>query len=87
MNRLEYMIIPVKHIPENIMSQYTLYTLVFNSYTLVDIRKGHVRFTQKRLNAHLLRFGFKKYEYRPGLYARTTRETTFTLVDDDFGIK
>ena len=93
MNRFKYMRIPVKHIPEDIMFQYALQSLVVNGYVLVEIRKGRYGLpqigliAQKRLNAHLLKFGNKKYEHTPGLYAHTTRVTGFTLVVDDFGIK
>ena len=92
-NRFEYMRIPVKHILDDIMSQYALQSLVINSYVLVEIRKGMYGLpqtgliSQKRLNAHLLKFGYTKYEHTSGLYAHTTRATTFTLVVDNFGIK
>ena len=75
------------------MSQYALQSLVVNRYVLVEIRKGMYDLSQaeliaqKRLNAHLLKFGYKKCEHTPGLYTHTTRATTFTLVVDDFGIK
>ena len=75
------------------MSQYALQSFVVNGYVLVEIRKGMYGLpqagliAQKRLNAHLLKFGYKKCEHTPGLYAHTTLATTFTLVVDDFGIK
>ena len=85
--------IPVKHIPEDIMSQYVLQSLVVNGYVLVEIGKGMYGLLQagfiarKRLNTHLLKFSYKKSEHTPGLYAHTTRVTAFTLVVDNFGIK
>ena len=71
------MIIPVKHILEEIMSQYALHTLVFNGYVLVEIRKGVYGLlqagiiTQKILNAHLLKFDYKN--------ANTYQGRTYTL--------
>jgi len=64
--------IPVKHILDDIMSQYALQSLVINSYVLVEIRKGMYGLpqtgliSQKRLNAHLLKFGYTKYEHTSG---------------------
>ena len=40
MNRYEYMKIPVKHIPEDIMIQYNLKHLIVNDHVMVEIRKG-----------------------------------------------
>ena len=40
MNRYEYMKIPVKHIPEDIMIQYNLEHLIVNDHIMVEIRKG-----------------------------------------------
>ena len=40
MNRYEDMRIPVKHIPQDIMEQYTLHDLIENGHVLVEIRKG-----------------------------------------------
>ena len=40
MNRYEYMLIPVKHIPADTMIQYNLVPLVVNNNVLVEIRKG-----------------------------------------------
>ena len=39
MNRYEYMEIPVKHIPEDIMLQYNLAHLIVNDHIMVKIRK------------------------------------------------
>ena len=59
MNRYEYMKIPVKHIPEDIMLQYNLTNLIVNDHVMVEIRKGMyglpqaVIIAQERLNKHL----------------------------------
>ena len=93
MNRYECMLIPVKHIPEDIMLQYNLDPLVVNSTILVEIRKGIYELpqagliAQQRLNAHLYKHGYTPAASTPGLYIHHTRKTTFTLVVDDFGVK
>ena len=93
MNRFEYMRIPVKHLPDDIMEQYNLASLVVNGHVMVEIRKGMYGLpqagllAQQRLNAHLLKFGYNKCTHTPGLYTHHTRPTTFTFVVDDFGMK
>ena len=93
MNRYEYMLIPVKHIPEDIMLQYNLAPLVVNNNVLVEIRKGIYGLpqagliAQQRLNTHLSKHGYTPAASTPGLYIHHTRKTTFTLIVDDFGVK
>ena len=93
MNRYEYMQIPVKHIPEDIMIQYNLEHLIVNDHVMVEIRKGIYGLpqagiiAQERLNKHLKNYGYTPANSTPGLYTHHTRNTTFTLVVDDFGIK
>ena len=93
MNRYEYMEIPVKHIPEDIMLQYNLAHLIVNDRVMVEIRKGvyglpHVGIiAQERLNTHLKKYGYTPANSTPGSYTHNTRNTPFTLVVDGFGIK
>lgn len=60
---------------------------------MVEIRKGMYDLSQtgiianKRLQAHLCRYGYFPCPYNPGLYRHKILDTTFTLVVDDFGIK
>ena len=66
MNRYEYMKIPVKYTPEDIMLQYNLEHLIVNYHVMVEIMKGMYGLpqagiiAQERLNKHL-----KKYGYTP----------------------
>ena len=93
MNRFEYMRIPVKHIPEDIIHQYNLAGLIVNDHVLVEISKGMYGLpqagliTHERLNIHLAASGYTPSRYTPGLYTHNKQKTTFTLVVDDFGIK
>ena len=92
MNRFEYTRILVKHIPQDIMHQYNLAGLIVNDHVLVEIRKGMYGLpqasiiAQERLNIYLTTSGYTPVRHTPGLYVHNTRNTTFTLVVDDFGI-
>ena len=93
MNRFEYMRIPVKYIPEDIMYQYNLAGLIVNNHVLVEIKKvmyglpqaGLI--AQEILNIHLAASSYTPSRHTLGLYTHNRRKTTFTLVVDDFGIK
>jgi len=93
MNKIEYMRISVKHLPDDIMEQYNLSSLVVSGNVMVEIRKGMYDLpqvdllAQQRLHVHLNKFGYTKCNHTPGLYTHHMRPTTFTLVVDDFGIK
>jgi len=58
------MMIPVKHIPEDTLTQYALHVLVFNYHVLVKIRKDMYGLfqaeplAQKQLYVHLLKSGY-----------------------------
>ena len=64
MNRYEYMRIPVKYIPQDIMDQYNLHDLIKNNHVLVEIRKGMYGLpqaglvAQEQLNIHLATGGY-----------------------------
>ena len=87
------MCIPVKHLPDDIMEQFNLASLVVNGHVMVEIRKGMYGLpqagllAQQRLNAHLHKFGYTKYKHTPALYTHHTCPITFTLIVDDFGIE
>ena len=58
------MMIPVKHIPEDTLTQYALNVLVFNYHVLAKIRKDVYGLfqaeplAQKKLYVHLLKSGY-----------------------------
>ena len=93
MEQYKYMRIPVKHIPEVIMSQYKLAPLVTNGHVMVEIHKGMYGLPQagilanKCLVAHLREHGFVPATHMHGLFTHKARGITFCLVIDDFGIK
>jgi hypothetical protein len=93
MKHYEYMRIPVKYIPDQIMDQYELWDLVENDFVYVEIRRGMYglpqagRLANDALCAFLAPHGYKPVPITPGLWRHQTRDITFTLVVDDFGIK
>jgi hypothetical protein len=87
-DRFEYMWIPTRDIPTDIMDQYKLATLVRNDIVLVEIRKGMYGLSQagiianSRLKAHLATWGYRPCPNTPGRFLHDTHP-----VVDDFGIK
>jgi hypothetical protein len=93
MEHYEYMRIPLKTIPDEIIRQYKLLPLVHNGSILVEIRKGMYGLPQAgylanvRLRKHLAKHGYRPTRHTPGLFTHDTRPITFALVVDDFGVK
>ena len=93
MENYEYMRIPVRHIPDIIMTQYQLAPLIHNDHIMVEIQKGMYGLPQagllanKRLTAHLRAHGFIPAPHTPGLFTHDTRAIKFCLVVDDFGVQ
>ena len=98
MGRFEYMKIKYSLIPDTIKKQYNLDKLVvYNSkgigYIYVEIRKGMYglpqagRLANDKLVAHLAKNGYHQAKQTPGLFRHETRNITFVLVVDDFGVK
>ncbi|KAI2490331.1 hypothetical protein MHU86_24250 [Fragilaria crotonensis] len=93
MAQFEYMWIPVKFIPSNIMDQYNLAPLVHNNMVMVEIRMGMYGLPQAgilantRLQTHLAQHGYVAAKHTPGFFTHTKRPISFTLVVDDFGVK
>lgn len=93
MERYEYMYIPTRDIPADIMAQYQLTPLIRNDRVLVEIRKGMYGLPQAgiiantRLQAHLATHGYLPFPHTHGLFRYSTRPVTFSLVVDDFGVK
>jgi hypothetical protein len=93
LTRYEYMWIPIKSIPDNVIEHYNLLPLVHNGYVMVEIRKGLYGLPQAALLAYELlvaRLALHGYHPAPntlGLFPHETRPISFTLWVDDFGIK
>jgi hypothetical protein len=98
MGRFEYMKIKYSLIPDTIKEQYGLDKLVVydkkgQGFIYVEIRKGMYglpqagRLANDKLVAHLAKHGYHQAPNTPGLFRHETRNITFVLVVDDFGVK
>jgi hypothetical protein len=93
MDDFQYMKIPVKYIPQEVMDEYDLHSLVCDGYVHVEIRKGMYGLKEagiiayRRIVKKLQPHGYQPVTHTPGLWHHTSLPTTFTLAVDDFGVK
>ena len=93
MQRYEYMLIPTKMIPKDIMDEYGLHDKQHNGMILGEIQKGMYglpqagRLAYDKLIKHLAKGGYHPTPHTPGLFRHRTNNTTFCLIVDDFGVK
>ena len=93
LDRYEYMFLPYDIIPKEIVEQYELDKLIHNGKIYMEIRKGMYGLPQagiianKKLQKILEPHGYYPCRFTAGLWKHKTRNLTFTLVVDDFGIK
>ena len=89
----EYMKLRLAIIPDEIIEQYNLLHIAVDGWVYCEIKKGmyglpHAgKIANERLTKHLAPFGYTPSQTTPGLWKHNTRQLTFTLVVDDFGIK
>ena len=84
---------PIDIIPQEIIDQYNLTSIVHNGYVYMAIRKSMYGLKQagilgnkllkKRLEAH----GYYPTKHTPGMWKHNVFPTMFSLVVDNFGIK
>jgi Reverse transcriptase (RNA-dependent DNA polymerase) len=88
-----YMRIPISAIPQCIIDQYNLTPLIHKGHVYVLVRKGMYGLKQAgclandQLTVFLAQDGYHPVPLTPGLWKHDTRNISFTLVVDDFGIK
>ena len=94
MERFEYARIPLADIPEEIIKEYSLLKYVDgHDCVYIQIQKGMYGLpqagilAQELLEKRMANDGYKQSKIIPGLWTHATRQTTFTLVVDDFGVK
>jgi hypothetical protein len=93
MARYEYMRLPLRILPQEIVDQYELLPPVNDGWIYVEIRKGMYGLPQagtianQRLEKHLAKYGYKPTYLTPGLWRHESRPITFSLVVDDFGVR
>ena len=93
MERPEYMRLPFKIIPQEIIDKYDLEQKFEDGLVYAKIHKGMYGLPQARLLANnllskrLVAAGYYQCQFTPGLWRHVWRPITFALVVDDFGIK
>ena len=89
----EYMQLPLKLIPQEIIDEYKLQDIAVKGIVYIEIRKGMPGLKQAgklandRLTTHLAKHGYFPVPRTPQLWRHDTNNITFTLVCDDFGVK
>jgi hypothetical protein len=93
MEEFEYLRIPIKLTPLEIITQYNLLPLVSDGHIYIEVQKGMYGLPQTGILAnHLLATRLAPYGYRqtkttPGLWVHDTLPVTFSLVVDNFSVK
>ena len=89
----EYMRIPEKYLPQDIIDRYKLHDKIYKGYVYCKIKKGMYGLKQAALLAfnfikeNLAPHGYEPIPHTDGLWRHKTRPITFCLCVDDFGIK
>ena len=95
LDRYEYMRIHINDVPQEVIDEYRIYelNLVHNGFVFVEIRKALFGLKQssalanKQLSNVLGKEEYFQSEHTSGLWLHKTRDISFTLVVDDFGVK
>ena len=93
MDSFEYMRIPLKLIPQEIIEEYNLLSLVSDGHVYIEVQKGMYGLPQAGILANQLLarrlavHGYHQTKFTPGLWRHVTRPIQFTLVVDDFGVQ
>ena len=90
----EFMRIPLKIIPQEIIDTYDLTALVDDQgWIYMRTEKGMYGLKQAEIIAnqelvkHMTPFGYHPVQHTPGLWVYDSRKTIFSLVDDDFCVQ
>jgi hypothetical protein len=93
MDSFEYMRIPIKLIPHEIIEQYNFLPLVSDGHVYIEVQRGMCGLPQagilvnQLLARRLAIHGYHQTKFTPGLWRHVTRPIQFTLVVDDFGVQ
>ena len=93
LQRKEYVSIPLKYIPADIISKYCLEPFIHNDSILFEVSKCMYGLPQagllshNHLIGHLALHGYIQDRDVPCLFTHVSQDLQFTLVVDDFGIK
>jgi hypothetical protein len=93
MDSFEYVRIPIKLIPQEIIVQYNLLPLVSDGHVCIEVLQGMYGLPQAGILANqilacrLAIHGYHETKFTPGLWLHVMRPIQFTLVVDDFGVQ
>ena len=93
LDKPEYMRMPMKLMPDEIIEKYNLKKLEHDGWVYVKIVKGMYGLPQagkianELLQKRLRMYGYHPVNFTPGLWTHLWRPIKFTLVVDDFGVK
>jgi hypothetical protein len=93
MDSFEYMRIPLKIIPQEIVAEYKLLSFLSYGHVHIEVQKGMYGLPQagilvnQLLARRLAIHGYHQTNITTGLYLHATRPIQFTLVVDDFGVQ
>jgi hypothetical protein len=86
--------LPLSIIPDKIVQQYSLQTLVTpDGWVYMEIRKGMYGLKQAglianvRLTTHFAKYSYTPTPQTPGLWCHESHNVSFCLVADNFGVK
>ena len=89
----EYMKVSLKYFPPDIIQRYNLHALIHNGYITMRINKGMYGLKQAALLAYetvsslLINGGYTPIAGSLGLWTHKTRDLSFCLCVDDFGVQ
>ena len=90
----QYVLFKLKQIPLSIQKEYELHKFVDeHGFVYARINKAWYglkeagRIANEDMVVHLKKHGYHESKFTPGLFTHETRDISFTLVVDDFGIK
>jgi hypothetical protein len=93
MDSFEYMRIPLKLTPQEMIVQYNLLPLVSDGHVYIEVQKGMYGLPQAGILANQLLVrrlaihGYHQTKSTPGIWRHATRPIQFTLLVDDFGVQ
>lgn len=89
----EYMKIPTKYLPQDIINRYSLTEKIHKGYVYCKIKKGMYGLKQaailafENLKKNLAPHGYEPIPHTDGMWQHKTKATKFCLCVDDFGVK
>jgi hypothetical protein len=93
MDSFEYMRIPIKCIPQEIIAEYNLLSLVLDGHVYIEVQKHMYGLPQAGIHANRLLarrisiHGYHQTKFTPGIWLQVTRPIQVSLLVDDCGVQ